>query len=265
VYLVAVALSIKIVLWSSFDTFRSFLDTVRQSYVYAIRPTTGCFAVGQPFCSRRKDGSGLAFPRIKTWPNFICEACTVRAMLDCELTGTTDWKLMCFEHMRILDMSHYWSLGTHAKYQDKLNAISQFEAEFDLVQCILRPTPILRPPTGANIGLMWMMESYSLRTSKLCGTDEIQLLSNATVRQLQSATSQYLAWDRMVLLPDGTYFDQQRRLICQPCRATDGLGCSLFASGIAARIGENINPSVAPFRPPHSTLGCRVRRAIPVS
>jgi hypothetical protein len=166
-------------------------------------------------------------------------------MLDRELTGVTDWKLMCFERMRILDMSHYWSLGTHAKYQGKLNAIRQFEADFDLDHRILRPTPIIRPPTGPDIGLMWLMESYSLRTTKLRGTDELQLLSNATVRQLRSATSQYLAWDLMVSKPDRVYLDQQRRVICQPCRATEGLGCSLFASGIAARIGENVNPSVA--------------------
>jgi hypothetical protein len=111
---------------------------------------TGCFGVGPPFYSRRKDGSGLAFPRIKTWPNFICEVCTVRAMLDRELIGITDWKLMCFERMCVLAMSHYWSLGTHAKYQGKLNAISQFKAEFDLDQCILRPTPILRPPRSRH-------------------------------------------------------------------------------------------------------------------
>jgi hypothetical protein len=147
--------------------------------------------------------------------------------------------------MRVLDMSHYWSLGTHSKYQGKLNAITQFETEYDLARRILRPTPIIRPPSNADIGLMWMMESYSLRTTKLRGTDELQLLSNATVRQLRSATSQYLAWDMMISQPDGAYFDQQKRLICQPCRPTDGLGCSLFASGIAARIGETVTPSVA--------------------
>jgi hypothetical protein len=166
-------------------------------------------------------------------------------MVDRELTGPSDWKLMCFERMRILDMAHYWAVGTHAKYQGKLNAISRFERDFELEQCILRPTPLLRPPTGADIGLMWMMESYSLRTTPLRGTDEMQLLSNATVRQLRSATSQYCAWDLMVSKPDSAYFDQQRRLICQPCRPTDGLGCALFASGIASRIGENVNPSVA--------------------
>jgi hypothetical protein len=142
-------------------------------------------------------------------------------------------------------MTHYWALGTHAKYQGKLNAISQFERDFDLDRRILRPTPLRRPPAGPDIGLMWMMESYSLRTTPLRGTDEMQLLSNATVRQLRSATSQHLAWDLMVSRPDSSYFDQQRRLICQPCRPTDGMGCSLFASGIASRIGENVNPSVA--------------------
>jgi hypothetical protein len=51
---------------------------------------TACFAAGPPFYTRREDGSGLAFPRIQTWPNFICEACTIGSMLDRELTGVSD-------------------------------------------------------------------------------------------------------------------------------------------------------------------------------
>ena len=127
-------------------------------------------------------------------------------MVDRELTGPSDWKLLCFERMRILDMAHYWAVGTHIMYQGKLNAISQFERDFGLEQRILRPTPLFRPPTGADIGLMWMMESYSLRTTRLRGTDEMQLLSNATVRQLRSATSQYWAWDLMVSKPNSAFF-----------------------------------------------------------
>ena len=49
----------------------------------------------------------------------------------------------------------------------------------------------------------------------------------------------------MVSHPDSAYFDKQKRLICQPVRSTDGLGCSLFATGLGARIGENANPSIA--------------------
>jgi hypothetical protein len=193
------------------------------------------------------DASGLSLPRILTWPNFISEACTVQAMLDRELTtGPNDWKLLCFERMRVLDMVHYWAMGTHTKYQGRLSgAISLFESEYDLDCRILRPTPLLRPPATADIGLIWMMESYSLRTARLRGTDELQLLSNTTVRQFRSATSQYLAWDMMVAHPASAYFDQQRRLILQSCRATNSLGSSLFASGIAARIGDDVTPLVA--------------------
>jgi hypothetical protein len=219
---------------------------------------TGCFSVGPPFVSRQKNGSGLMFPKVKTWPNFICEACTVRAMVGRELTGPSDWKLLCFERMRILDMAHYWALGAHDKYQGKLAAISRFETEYDLCQRILRPTRLLRPPAGADIGLMWMMESHSLRTAPLRGTDEMQLLSNTAVQQLRSATSQYLAWDLMVSKPEGVYFDQQKRLICQPCRLTDGLGCSLFASGIASRIGKNVNPSVVLLDRHYASLVARM-------
>jgi hypothetical protein len=68
-----------------------------------------------------------------------------------ELTGPSDWKLMCFERMRILDMVHYWALGTHAKYQGKLNAISQFEQDFDLDRRILRPSPLLRLQPGPTL------------------------------------------------------------------------------------------------------------------
>jgi hypothetical protein len=75
-------------------------------------------------------------------------------MMDRELTGPLDWKLLCFERMRILDMAHYWAVGTHAQYQGKLNAISRFERDFGLEQRILRPTPLIRPPTGVDIGLM---------------------------------------------------------------------------------------------------------------
>jgi hypothetical protein len=142
-------------------------------------------------------------------------------------------------------MVHCWALGAHGKHQGKLNAMSQFEMEHDLCQRIVWPTPLLQPPAGANVGLIWTMESYSLHTAPLCGTDEMQLLSNATVRQMRSATSQCLAWDLMVSEPNCACFDPQRRLVCQLCHPTDGLGCSLlFASGIASRIGENVKLSV---------------------
>jgi hypothetical protein len=82
--------------------------------------------------------------------------------------------------MRVLDMSHYWSTGTHSKYQGKLNVFRQFEVEFRVPN--LPPTPLLCPPAGADIGLMWMvMESSSLHTTHLKDMDDLRPLLNATV------------------------------------------------------------------------------------
>jgi hypothetical protein len=123
-----------------------------------------------------------------------------RSMMDRELMGPKDWKLKCFERMRVLDMIHSWSIGTHTQYQSKVGAIAQFEMEYGMNRRILRPTSLLRPPSSPDIGLMmWLMEAYiSLRTTKIRGTDNNKFLSNASVRPLRSAASQYQAWDLMV-------------------------------------------------------------------
>ena len=60
-------------------------------------------------------------------------------MMDPELTRPKYWKLMCFEHMRVLDMVDYWSTGTHKQYQAKLGAIPQFETYYSMSHRILRP------------------------------------------------------------------------------------------------------------------------------
>jgi hypothetical protein len=51
--------------------------------------------------------------------------------------GALGLETMCFEYMRVLDMAHYWVLGTHVKYQMKLSAINRFERDFDLDRRIL--------------------------------------------------------------------------------------------------------------------------------
>jgi hypothetical protein len=71
-------------------------------------------------------------------------------------------------------------------------------------------------------------------------------LAFSTVRQLRSAASQFLTWDMMVAHPEAAFMDQQRRVLAQPCRPTDGLSYyTLHASGMRARIGDQTHPSVA--------------------
>jgi hypothetical protein len=56
-----------------------------------------CIRDGLLFSSRRNKSAGLVFPDISIWPTFVCEACTVHAVLGRELMGVDDWKLVCFE------------------------------------------------------------------------------------------------------------------------------------------------------------------------
>jgi hypothetical protein len=203
-----------------------------------------CFRVGEPFTTRRRKNAGLAFPAVKHWPNFVCEACTVRAVADRELTDSTDWKLLCYERMRVIDMAHNWAPGTHRQYQQKLGSVRRFELQHGIA--ILRPTPLPRPPSGPEIPLMWFQEAYSLRKSSR-RRDSIESLNVAfsTVRQFRSAVSQFMAWDAVISHPSQAFLDQNKRLIYQSCRPTDNLSSSFFSSGLSARIGDEPNPSVA--------------------
>jgi hypothetical protein len=108
----------------------------------AYHPT--CNAVGSPFTSRRRYQAGLAFPAIHDWANFICEACTVRGILQRELTGRDDWQLMALERMRLIDMAHYWATNTHKTYRTKLQILRNFGTNYGFT--VLRSTSLQPPP-----------------------------------------------------------------------------------------------------------------------
>jgi hypothetical protein len=78
--------------------------------------------------------------------------------------------------MQVVAMAHFWPTDTQSKYQGNLSAFAQFESEYDI--CVIHPTPLLHEE---DIGLLWMMESYSLHQSCLTGMGEFCPLSNANV------------------------------------------------------------------------------------
>ena len=203
-----------------------------------------CIRAGLPFTSRRRHSGGLVFPKISTWPTFVCEACTVRAVLDRELTAPDDWKLLCFERMRLLDMAHSWAEGTHSLYQSKIRFLHRFAHAFGVR--VLSRAPLAQPPVGDEIPLMWAQLSYSLQPGRRRTPEGTRMtLSYGTIRQLRSAASQHMAWDMMVRYPGHVYVDQGKRVINQACRPTDSLGATMFAAGLKARLGDESRPSVA--------------------
>jgi hypothetical protein len=83
---------------------------------------TSCIRVSPRFTMHRQGSLGLQFPSMSKWGTFVFEACTIWGVSHCELMGRNDWHLMCFEHMRLINMPHYWSKCTPKTYQGKLHA-----------------------------------------------------------------------------------------------------------------------------------------------
>ena len=186
-------------------------------------------------------GGGLSFPQVRHWGTFVCEACTVQAILGRELHRQGDWRLLCLERMRIIDMAHSWSKGTHRSYQGKLQVLETFERQFGVP--LFRLPSIPHPRVDMDIPLMWCQEAYSLRpgASRLGN----QTLSFGTVRQLRGALAHLLSWEAAQTPSLPGYLDSSKRLIHQDCRITDRLPVQLHAQGMSSRMGADPRPSTA--------------------
>ena len=200
--------------------------------------------MGPPFSSRRKGCAGLQFPQVSDWPNFICEACTVRQVLHRELTGPGDRRLLMLERMRLIDMAWSWSAGTHQSYQSKLRQIRAFEDSHAIT--ILQSTPLSEPPSSPDIPLMWCIEASSTRLTRHKSRGyEPTPISFTTVRQLRSAASQFWAWDFLVTHPSASMLTREQRLVNQVCRPSDSYAFSLVSNGLSTRMGTEAKPSLA--------------------
>jgi hypothetical protein len=69
------------------------------------------------------------------------------------LRGVSFGELLALERMHLLNMAHHWSTGTHTTYQGKLCVVRKFKDRYAVP--ILKATPLLQPPHGVDIPLMW--------------------------------------------------------------------------------------------------------------
>jgi hypothetical protein len=205
----------------------------------------GCIQLGAPFSSRLKNRRGLQFPsNIQCLGNFICEACTVRAVLQRELLyASHDLALLALERARLIDMLNSWSEGTHARYQGHLRYITKFETEFGVA--ILSPTILQCPPHSAAIPTMWAQQRYALQPSP-SARRQGESLAFGTVRGIRSAVSQFYQWDWHVAYPDRAVQDgSHRTILVDQCSPTDSMAYTAMTSGFATRKGDNPQPSKA--------------------
>ena len=162
-------------------------------------------------------------------------------MLGRELHTIRDGVLLRLERMRLIDQAHYWSASTHKQYQNHLRHLAQFDQLHDTN--ILSVSPLLAPPAGPEIPLQWFQECYSLRPASVRRL-EYGTVSFETVKAIRSSLAYYQAWDMMVSNPGTAYFHERRIVIGNP-RPTDCLGCTMHATGLAARIGSERKASFA--------------------
>jgi hypothetical protein len=122
----------------------------------------------------------LQYPPAMTRFPFICEACTVRAILGQELTWTSgDMQLLMLERMRLIDMAHAWDSSTLQGTARYLGRISNFGHKYGIE---LSPkAPITQPPRSAVIPLLFGVLEYTLQTSQKTG----EQIKYNTARSLQ--------------------------------------------------------------------------------
>jgi hypothetical protein len=190
-----------------------------------------CFKAGPPFTTRLGQERGLFAP-IKTpgfFPNFVCEVCQVRAVLDRELViQDNDITLLMAERMRQLDTMHQWAKSTLDKYRSHYKKMRVFEANFGVLA--LRPSPILKPPSSPAIPLMWYQLLYSTRAGKEAGST----ISYGTARQARSAASFYYQWDMQASYPGQAIRDPLKRNYLVPYTSpTDEMNYAFQNSGMA--------------------------------
>ena len=70
------------------------------------------FSSGQTVHHEVSQEHRVELPLVKDWPLFICEACTVRAILERELHRPSVGWILRFERMRLIDIAHHWAVGT---------------------------------------------------------------------------------------------------------------------------------------------------------
>jgi hypothetical protein len=201
-----------------------------------------CIKVGKPFKTRLvRTTLGLHYPPSMTHFPFICEACTVRAVLGRELTWTSgDIQLLMLERMRLIDMAHAWASSTLQGTARYLGRLSNFGQKYGID--LFPKAPITQPPRSAVIPLLWAVLEYTLQTSRKTGEG----IKYNTARSLQSAASAYHLWEKMLQFPGHMYRDRDNNVIgASHLSPTDSVITTLSNKGMRRRLGTDSRPPVA--------------------
>jgi hypothetical protein len=169
------------------------------------------------------------------FPNFICEACQVRAILDRELRiSPEDIHLLRLERMRLLDTMNRLSEGSMKTYKYPIRRLQGFEVQYGV--SILRPTEILRPSTSSCIPLMWAQLDHTLHPGKQEGST----VKYSSSRADRSAASAYFQWDLAMSRPEQamTAGKGETCWVTEHVLPTEEMAYTHFSTGLKRRMGD---------------------------
>ena len=175
------------------------------------------------------------------WPLFVCESCTVRAVLNRELGGPGDLALLRLERVRILDIANSWAENSHRTYKTYLNYMTRFEQRHPGLELVSRPEMSSPPVTGA-IGLAWAELQYSLRPGNSKHRDRVAF---GTVRMLRSAVAWHNTVSAVISSTGIRYEARTRRITGTHLCPTDEAMMTRFTEGMRRRLGDDPRPSYA--------------------
>ena len=204
--------------------------------------------MGVPFRSRLKGTSGLTFPKaVELVPNFVCEVCTVRSVLDREiLLYPADLSLIMLERARLIDIVNKWAPGTHAMYQLRIKSLRSFADHYGLRR--MKPPPLIRPADSRSIPIMWLQQQWALRPGqKRGGVDDGQSVSYNTARALRAGIGQFYSYDLQGSDMERVMLDRRHNAVLKVpgCLPTATLAYTYMAEGMSRRLGDQSRPSVA--------------------
>jgi hypothetical protein len=198
-----------------------------------------CIKVGKTFKTRLTRATlGLQYPPAMTRFPFICEACTVRAVLGRELTWTSGYmQLLMLERMHLIDMAHAWDLSTLQGKARYLGRLSNFRQKYGIK--LFPKAPITQPPRLDIIPLMCGILEYTLQTSRKMGAG----IKYNTSRSLQSAASAYHIWEKMLQFPGHMYLGRDNNVIgASQLSPTDSVITTLGNKCMRSRLGTESRP-----------------------
>ena len=121
-----------------------------------VRYHAHCIRVGKPFTSRDRSHKDLEYPaQLASFP-FVCESCTVSAIMGRPLVpfSEQDRSLLMLERMRLIDLARHSAPSSLSRYRSAFGSITSFVSDFSVPFSLHLPCPP-HPSVDRGIVFAW--------------------------------------------------------------------------------------------------------------